>query len=150
MVFENKQLSWPNLFLSSLESLGDEHGCITLRWSLKVLVTNYFITEWLYITKKKKTKILGDAHFSSLTVFVIQCFICWKNISSTNILFIYLFIYFIKLLGDDSISSPKDLCCDKVFRQQLFLFYFLFFIKLWVKIFVFVRHHSSHFISHQK
>ena len=150
MVFENKELSWPNLFLSSPESLGDEHGCITLRWSLKVLVTNYFITEWLYITKKKKPKYLVTHIFRHLLF------------SSSNVLFVgkifrqqifYLFIYLFILLSywvTIVFHHLKIYVVTKYFVNNYFCFIFLFFIKLWVKIFVFIRHHSSHFISHQK
>ena len=44
---------------------------------------------------------------------------------SSPIIFIFPFIYFYQLWGDDSISSPKNLCGDKILRHQLFLFYLL-------------------------
>ena len=42
-------------------------------------------------------------------------------------LFLFYFLFYIKLWGDDIILSPKALYGDKLFHHQLFSFYFLFF-----------------------
>ncbi len=124
MVFGDKQLLSPNLFILSLESLGDEHGCVTLSWSLKVLVTNYFVIEWLYITKTKQLVMHMFRHllFSSPNVLSVDKIFCQQ---------IFLFYFFIFLLSYRvtilfhhlQFSSPKALCGDKIFHHQLFLFY---------------------------
>ena len=48
--------------------------------------------------------------------------------SFITIYFYFIFYFYIKLWGDDIISSPKALYGDKLFLHQLFLFYFFIFL----------------------
>ena len=96
----------------------------------KIIVTNLFVTELFYRTKKKKP--ICDAHVSSPNIFVTNRFICWQNISSLNI-FIFFFIFLIKLWGDNIILSPnvfvtKRFICWQNILSKIFLFYLLFFL----------------------
>ena len=104
--------------ISLLELLGDEHGFVTISLSLKVLMTNYFVTEWFYITKKTKQLV------SSVNVFNTKCFIWWQNISSTYIFILLLRHEVTIVFCHVKFSSLKDFCGDKLYCHNFFFFFF--------------------------
>ena len=108
MVFGDEQFSLHNLFISSPELLDNEHGFVTLNWSLKVLVTNYFVTEWLYIYIYKKKKLVTHMFCHPMFYLLTKYFFLLSYWVTIHLKFL----------------SPKDLCGDKLFFHQLFVFFF--------------------------
>ncbi len=113
MIFEDERLSSLKVFILSLETLSDEYEFVTLSVSLKILVTNFFVTEWFYITKKQKQLV---THMFRHLMFYITI--------KTNLSLMFLSSYWVMNI----ISSSKTLFVDSIFRHQIFSFSFFTYI----------------------
>ena len=119
MVFGDEWLSSPKPFISSPRLLRDEHGFVTLSLSLKVIVTNFFVTELFYRTKEKTlfvTHMFRHPIFSSpIVLFVDKIF--------RHSIFLFSFLFFLLSCGVTILfyhlmfSSPNVLFVDKIFHH---------------------------------